>query len=247
MNRPRRSVALIVCIVAVSTAGRSTLRAQEKQRHIYQRIYELDVLEPEAAEAIAWSHCPPADSTHCLVASTDPRVVTVETDAPTHRRIARAIAEADTVPTAQVFQVSLLLAERNGDRGLEHLTESARRALADARSFLPYTGYHSLGTGVVRTDHRATAILDGPASADYRCQISFVNSVTLEGRRLLVRRFTLDRLPSGLVGSEPAETKAGLEVLNTSFGMRPGETVIVGTSKLEGADRALVVLLTAKE
>ena len=41
------------------------------------------------------------------------------------------------------------------------------------------------------------------------------------------------------------EGAAAVEILNTSFGMRPGETIVVGTSKLEGANRALVVLLTA--
>jgi hypothetical protein len=34
-------------------------------------------------------------------------------------------------------------------------------------------------------------------------------------------------------------------LLSTSFSIRKGETVVVGTSKLDGHDRALVVLLTA--
>jgi hypothetical protein len=34
-------------------------------------------------------------------------------------------------------------------------------------------------------------------------------------------------------------------VLDTSFNISAGETVVVGTSRVQGGDRALVVLLTA--
>ena len=203
------------------------------------------MLEPEAAQAIAWQQCREGDE-NCRVALDSPSYLLVEADAETHQRVARALAEAQNVPPAQVFQVDLLVAERNGDQGLSSLSESARRALTDARSLLPYTGYKSLGTGLLRTDRAAMAIINGPDDADYRCGVHFENSVSLDGRRLIIRRFSLDRLPTPMVGSESAETKTGIEVLSTSFGMKPGETVVVGTSKLEGADRALVVLLTAK-
>jgi hypothetical protein len=37
----------------------------------------------------------------------------------------------------------------------------------------------------------------------------------------------------------------GRPLLSTTFSMELGETVVVGTSKLDGPDKALVVLLTA--
>lgn len=243
----RRSTTLLACLVALfAMTPRSGPARAEERPSWYGNQYSLDVLEPEAAEAIAWRHCPAEGEGHCRVAIESPSRLFVEAEAPTHRRIAHALAEAQRVPSAQIFQVDLLVAERNGDQGLGGLSEGARRALADARSLLPYTGYKSLGTGLLRTNDRATAIINGPGDADYRCGIHFQNSVSLDGRRLVVRRFSLARLPAPLVGSESAETKEGVEVLSTSFGMKPGETVVVGTSKLEGADRALVVLLTAK-
>ncbi len=45
-------------------------------------------------------------------------------------------------------------------------------------------------------------------------------------------------------GPSPLPTLAE-NLLDTSFSIRRGETVVVGTSKLDGGDRALVVLLTA--
>jgi hypothetical protein len=50
--------------------------------------------------------------------------------------------------------------------------------------------------------------------------------------------------PAPPVAATPPPTVAE-NLLSTSFAIRKGETVVVGTSKLRGNDRALVVLLTA--
>lgn len=55
-----------------------------------------------------------------------------------------------------------------------------------------------------------------------------------------------DRKPAA--GPPPATTPSPTlaeSLLDTSFSLRRGETVVVGTSKLDGGNRALVVLLTA--
>ena len=43
----------------------------------------------------------------------------------------------------------------------------------------------------------------------------------------------------------PTPPTVAEHLLSTSFSIRKGETVVVGTSKLRGNDQALVVLLTA--
>ena len=44
---------------------------------------------------------------------------------------------------------------------------------------------------------------------------------------------------------QPRVPRAASEILSTSFGMAIGETIVVGTSKLDGPSKALVVLLSA--
>lgn len=46
-------------------------------------------------------------------------------------------------------------------------------------------------------------------------------------------------------GTEAKGRPRELQLLATSFSMTVGETLVVGTSKLDGGDEALVVLLTA--
>jgi len=166
----------------------------------------------------------------------------VMADAETHAKIAAAIAAAEDVPASQVFQVILLQAENNGDSGLGKIPGAAREALEDAREFLPYSGYQMLGTTLLRTDGHARSIVNGPDGNDYSAGLTYRDTAGRDGHRLIVRQFALDKLVSARASSEEAIER--IPVLGTSFSMRPGETVIVGTSKLEGADRALVVLLT---
>jgi hypothetical protein len=51
--------------------------------------------------------------------------------------------------------------------------------------------------------------------------------------------------PAAAATPTPPGPVAAESLLDTSFSIRKGETVVVGTSKLHGTDRALVVLLTA--
>jgi hypothetical protein len=209
------------------------------------RTFEFRILDPDVADALAWRACGDATQELCRVASSSERSVTVIAEPAVHAAIAAAIAEAEAVPPSQVFQVVLLQAENNGDAGLSRLPAPASRALADAREFLPYSGYTLLGSALLRTDARASSIVNGPDERDYRAELTYRDEVGTHGHRLVVQRFSLDRVASARAANEQAYEY--LPVLDTSFSMKPGETVIVGTSKLEGAGRALVVLLTSVE
>jgi hypothetical protein len=67
--------------------------------------------------------------------------------------------------------------------------------------------------------------------------------------QLFVEAFALDApavLPDDPGGAEGARKRPRSQrLLATSFSMAVGETLVVGTSKLDGGDEALVVLLTA--
>ena len=64
------------------------------------------------------------------------------------------------------------------------------------------------------------------------------------GKPLQIETFELSRRQ--MVPAEGGAVQmANFDVLRTSFSMNVGETVVVGTSKLDGGDKALVVLLTA--
>lgn len=66
--------------------------------------------------------------------------------------------------------------------------------------------------------------------------------MTLDGVRIEVQEFKLERTPQRSPDGEDVSPK---DLLRTSFQLDSGETVVVGTSRLNGGDSALVVLVTA--
>ena len=77
-------------------------------------------------------------------------------------------------------------------------------------------------------------------SEEWEARISFRTHRQAE-KPLIMEGFALTRTTRDESG--PHERR----ILDTTFSMQVGETLVVGTSKLNGDDRALVVLLTVSE
>ena len=118
------------------------------------------------------------------------------------------------------------------------------------RRFLPFKSYRLLDTALVRTDRVARTMLTGPEDREFRATFS------LDGQRnepgsLMVRSFELVEkvdLPLPLLageGDSAPVSPASKQVLSSSFAAEVGQTVVVGTSRLNGGDEAMMVLFTA--
>jgi hypothetical protein len=126
------------------------------------------------------------------------------------------------------FSVVLLLGEQQGSVPSEGLSPAALRAIADIKEFLPYKGYRVLDTQWV-----AGSV---PGSS--------------KGRITSLDNFILDFQVDTWAGGAKFRLGPGPEpLLENSFAIKPGETVVVGTSRVVGsrpqANSAMIVLLTA--
>ncbi|MGD2116289.1 MAG: hypothetical protein PVG07_14640 [Acidobacteriota bacterium] len=162
---------------------------------------------------------------------------------------------------SHLFHVALVLAERGpGGNGDEPLPEAVQKALDDIRDFLPYSRYRVADSALVRSAGSGGAALTGPDGTTYRADFMFTETEE-DGEAVLdMRHFALRRgarelpAPSGpggpAVRSGPAVApRASEPPLSASFRMTVGETVVVGSSRLESdgstGQRALIVLVTA--
>jgi hypothetical protein len=162
-------------------------------------------------------------------------------------KIAALLEEHDVAPPTFNLRVILLVAD-NTQRPEPELSASEARALADVRQFLPYKGYRLLESGWVRTKNQAEVRLGKDPL--YLAHVDIRGERSPGDRSIPVRRFSLTTEEPVPEMGDPEAPKVGfrsLEILSTSFTMNIGETVVVGTSKLNGDDEALVVLLTAAE
>lgn len=138
----------------------------------------------------------------------------------------------------QLFQIVILTGTVEGPDALKGLPKNAEKAIEDIRNFLPYKRYVLVDSALLRIGSHGGASrtgLEGKVDAE---SIAFAARMSYRERegRLSVDHFELARVEA---------TGRTRPLLETSFALTRGETVVVGTSKLDGAGKALIVLVTA--
>jgi len=205
--------------------------------------FQIRFLDVHSAEVLAWQQCPPDAGEHCRISTVSDdhtSYLDVVADAVTRRKIAEALARADAAPHTQSFQLVLLIADQQpGDPPT--LSKNAQKALDDLRGFLPYKGYHLLDTAWLRTTGVVQARLVGKDGISYSVRPNCRGLGAEDSKELYVRNFDVNEELSSAIQKE---NRGPRSILSTSFGLKVGETLVVGTSKLDGGD-ALVFLLTA--
>ncbi|HKY33918.1 MAG TPA: hypothetical protein VJV23_15415 [Candidatus Polarisedimenticolia bacterium] len=153
-----------------------------------------------------------------------------------------------------LLTLSLVLAGNEGAAGSQTLSAATAKAIQDIKDFLPYSRYDQVDTAVLRTSNLnfSRAELQGP---DGRYVARFQYTLEEGGRKLHFSKFELARVteafpsPGRKTGEDddatPKQPSHSREVISTSFSLDEGETIVVGTSRLNGSGKAVVLVLTA--
>ena len=240
------TIVALAAVVIIATPANAVAQAEETMT----RLYEVRNVSLSSAATLARSVCEDVwrdaaesgEMARCEVAALEREdMLAVTAASNVHSRIVMLLNEFDTVPRTRSFHIVVLAASRTGSIP-DELPEGARDALADIQEFLPYSGFRVVGNGWVRTHERAETAL--PGSMELSTEIRFRPSsdpstpILIEGFYLYLRE------PERLLPNGELKEADLRVVLGTSFSIYPGETVVVGTSRLNGDDEALVVLLT---
>jgi hypothetical protein len=149
-----------------------------------------------------------------------------------------------------LFQVALLVGSQDGSSSLADLPQNARKAIEDIQGFLSFKSYRLIDVAILRSNGMGRSTVNGPEGQDYEVRFHFfTDSAT---RKLIMRSFKLSRQIqspptrlSGLDTGEAPPAPADRDLISTSFSVDANETIVVGSSKLDGNGKALIVLLTA--
>lgn len=147
-----------------------------------------------------------------------------------------------------LLQIVLLVGRTEGPSNLEDLPANTRKAVEDIQEFLPYKSYQLWDTSLIRSARHARGTLMNPNGTEFGYSVSFY-SERIDGKnRLMFRSFEIFET----AGSKMRKKASGDEVpsspgpvITSSFAVDEGETIVVGTSKLNGGKEAMLVLLTA--
>jgi hypothetical protein len=149
-------------------------------------------------------------------------------------------------PRNQNLQILLLSASlKPSTTAGPEIPENAQKALNDLKKFLPFKSYQLVdGAWLSATEGRsAQARLAGTSGAAYKVELRFRSTGDSAPPTLFVDGFRLEQ--EMVVQMKEGPQFGGRRLIDTSFSVKEGETIVVGTSKADGADGALVVLLTA--
>jgi hypothetical protein len=232
------------------TALRSAEEIQQEIPPVETRLYALSHVDLDSAYQLASSVCreiPPnrRGSIECNVSVMgEEGTLIVTTTAELHTRLAALLTEVDRPPHTQTFQIIVLAATDTASTPSD-LPQGAQRAVEDIIDFLPYAGFRVLDSGWLKTVREGQTSLTGPTG--FEVELRFRGD-SRSNEQLLVERFSM----TARVPFQNSEGQRGYRhemILHTSFSMDVGETVVVGTSKLNGGEEptALVILLTALE
>lgn len=239
-----------LAMLSATTVARAAETPPSKQ--VYERTYILRQLSTHEAEVLAWDQCAKATTELCRVRdagyNNNAAFVMVVADDETHQRIARALTERDVLPATHAFQVVLLLADRQPGGIPQDLPANTRKALEDVVGFLPFTRFRMLDSGWVRTSREGQLQLGGLAGPPI--DVSLVVGRRGEDRMYIDGFKVLAPIvPPGFDPKDPKNPPnwPHRTLISTAFGIKLGETLVVGTSKLDGGDEALVALVSAVE
>jgi hypothetical protein len=139
----------------------------------------------------------------------------------------------------------------------EGLPRSVRKALEDLGDFLPYRGYRLMDTVLIRTSRRGISAMKGPGGREFTVELRVRSGGPGDETPIVVQGFEVSDMtsipgsgrevkepPGATHESQPPPARSKI-VIATSFGMEIGETLVVGSSRLNGGDTALVMLVTA--
>jgi len=151
---------------------------------------------------------------------------------------------------SQLFQVVLVVGSTAGTESVQDLPKNAAKAIDDIRDFLPYKNYKLLDAGLLRAvadSMSSEMILKGKTTdGDREFRATLRYRERKDGQTLLVDQFILFAKPEhmGLL-KEGYAPEAPSKLIDTSFSIGLNETIVVGSSRLNGSGTAIIVLLTA--
>ncbi len=151
------------------------------------------------------------------------------------RQIEMAIAAFDVPPPAAEISVKLVLATKNADPS--PISDEIKN-MARVGDVLKFNQYSLLDSGIIECEEGENSVLS--LAREY--QISFVPDIIQEGSNIIrLKNFQLKKRKK-----EGNNKETFQPLITVTVNLRNAETLVLGASRLEESDQALLVMLLGK-
>ncbi len=236
------SAVLWAAILVFTSAGLSQDMAKPAMR---QEIVKLKYIKNSQILSVLYTFLSPQGR---INPNPDSGLITVSDLPENVDRILSVIREFDVKPADIQFTVQLVL----GSTGPEARTDEPIRddpVIRELRQLIKFTSFSLLDTAFVRALDRHLSQVTIGRSADLRLDLvpkcikeDKEDLIQVEATLYKVGLASLMPTPQGPQNVPPAPKT----LVNSNFTMRSGEKTVVGVSRMDGGDKALILIISGK-
>jgi len=163
-------------------------------------------------------------------------------------KILAVIKDIDVKPADILFTAQLVVgSSAAGDKSDESFQNDP--VIKELKGFLPYKSFSQLDANLIRTIDSERALMTLGKNAEFSLYLR--PKYTKDGEAEFIQTEIQLMLLKFLLGDDgkpqigPAENK-GQSLISTTLTIKSGEKTVVGVSKLDGGDKGLILILSAK-
>jgi hypothetical protein len=234
------TVAVVIPVLAEDPAAVVAQEQKAETKNLRKEIVKLKYVRAQDIENFLYTYV--SRDGRIMVNTNMPAVIAVSDTPENVEKILAAIRELDVKPADILFTVQLILgseADATTDPELQN-----DPVIKELRKLLRFKGYTVLDATLVRAVNRENAeVKFGPkAEFDFALRPDVAGDSKAPVIKTEVRLRRIEQL--GFSADKPITNVSTL--IESTLNIRSGDRTVVGVSKLDGGDKGLILIISAK-
>jgi hypothetical protein len=234
------TVAVVIPVLAEDPAAVAAQEQKAETKNLRKEIVKLKYVRAQDIENFLYTYV--SRDGRIMVNTNMPAVIAVSDTPENVEKILAAIRELDVKPADILFTVQLILgseADATTDPELQN-----DPVIKELRKLLRFKGYTVLDATLVRAVNRENAeVKFGPkAEFDFALRPDVAGDSKAPVIKTEVRLRRIEQL--GFSADKPITNVSTL--IESTLNIKSGDRTVVGVSKLDGGDKGLILIISAK-
>ena len=230
-----------------STAALATAvtkqKTTEKSGAIRKELVRLKYVQAQTLQQILYPYLSRDGSGHIASNPNAPDILIISDYPENVEKILAAIREIDIKPADVLFTIQLVMGSETEDKTDPEL--QGEPVIKELRKLLRYKGYTLQDATMVRgMDHeRAEIVLGRKAEFQLEIRPEVAREKPLDNIQLELRLVQVLESPAMKDGKVNSSAK---DLIRSQLNLKSGDKTVVGVSKLDGGDKGLILIVSAK-
>ena len=243
------TLAVVVPALAEDPAGPAAQEQRSAAQNMRQEIVKLKYVRAQDIQQVIYPFLGPGG----LIRFNDnmPMVLTVSAPAENMEKVLAVIRELDVKPADVLYTVQLILGSDSDSATDPELLNDP--IIKELRKLLRYKGYTLLDSSLIRVVNRerASVVLGPKAEFEFaiRPDVAGASPVPVIKTELRLRQTVRGVKPTAIVDGKATDFQTSTQVttpIESTLNIKSGERTVVGVSKLDGGDKGLILIISAK-